>query len=46
MFCARELVGGVPTTLLIVDAPSVFTTWMTSWRMKTVRRMEGMLGGR
>jgi len=30
----------------MVDAPIVFTMWMMSWRMKTVRRMEGMLGKR
>jgi hypothetical protein len=34
------------TRLLMVDAPMVFMMWMVSWRMKTVRRMEGMLGKR
>jgi hypothetical protein len=28
-----------------VLAPSVFTMWITSCRMNTVRRMEGIVGG-
>jgi hypothetical protein len=36
--------GGV-TRLLIVDTPMVLMMWMTSCRMKTVRRMEGMVDG-
>ena len=40
--CAKYAV--LRTRLLIVDAPIVFTMWMTSWRMKTVKRMEGMIG--
>jgi hypothetical protein len=28
----------------MVEAPKVFTRWMTSWRMKTVSSIEGMVG--